>query len=181
MRSLAGPLRLEERTPSVKQITATLAAILILVGAARGEPRPPAASPLVDVVLSRGGDLHGVVLAPSGRPVAAARVVAWRNARIDGGAETETGGQFTIRGLNPGLVTVNSAGGTAFCRVWTAAAAPPGATRRLLLVAGSTITRGAGPAMEFLKSDVFLYGVVIGGAVAVPIAVHNSQSDGPSE
>ena len=56
--------------------------------------------------------------------------------------------------------------------------APPAANDRLLLVTESNVTRGQQPINRLV--DPLLLGVIIAGAVAIPIAVRNSNNDRPS-
>ena len=53
-------------------------------------------------------------------------------------AVTDDNGYFTIRGLQPGVYEIQSAGGVGLFRLWAPGTAPPAATAEIQITGGST-------------------------------------------
>jgi len=92
-------------------------------------------------------------------------------------------GYFAFKGLRGGVYRVSAEEGQGLFRVWSAGTAPPNAQQGALVVSDNTVARGQftpGQGIgKFLTRPVVVAGVVA-TAVAVPVAVHNSQSSEPA-
>ncbi len=155
--------------------------------------QPPAAQasrPLaVDVALHDEGLLVGQVVGATGKPSADAKV---RLTLADGRkAETKTNadGGFAFKNVR-GVARLESDTTMMLVRGWSDGTAPPSAAPAVLLVEGGELARGqyyAGPAAmntvdhsrRLFANPLFVAGV-IGTAVALPVAIHNSDDDDPA-
>jgi hypothetical protein len=91
--------------------------------------------------------------------------------------KTDAQGRFVIEGMSGGLCQIASTESAVVCRCWTANSAPPSATRELLIVSGEGVQRGQRPIGDLLFSGPMLIALVIAAAIAIPIAIHNSDDD----
>jgi hypothetical protein len=96
------------------------------------------------------------------------------------GIVTDDQGRFCIAGLRGGIYQIAAGDRVIAYRVWTPAAAPPGAHRSVELVVDGSVARGQTPLPDFVRSDAFLITAVIVAAIAIPIAIHNFRNDHPS-
>jgi hypothetical protein len=159
-------------------------------------PRPVQA---VDVALSADGRLTGQAMSLQGQPLAGQSIVI-SNGRTVASTTTNSKGEFQFAGVRGGAYSVYTGEQTQTCRVWTAAAAPPSATRGLMIVQGDEAVlgqnRGAvycgtpvhcgtpvgGPMTgmrEALRNPLVIGGIVA-AAIAIPVAIHNSNDDDPA-
>lgn len=129
---------------------------------------------VLDVALTPQGSLAGLILDGSGQPVAHQPVVAEPVAGQPHAVVSDAAGRFSIAGLRGGVYRVSAAGTSLACRCWTAGTAPPAAGEQVLLVADEEIQRGQRPIGDLLGGPVLL-ALIIAAAIAIPIAVHNSQ------
>ena len=128
-----------------------------------------------DVALKAGGRMTGQFVNTQGQPQANQVVVVQRQGGQPAQTRTDAKGRFVIEGASGGLYQVATHDSAVVCRCWTENAAPPGASRDLLIVSGEGIQRGQRPIGEFLFSAPVLVALVIAAAIAIPIAIHNSQ------
>ena len=102
-----------------------------------------AAAPAVrDVALDAQGKLHGQVVNSQGAPLAGADVVFHRGSEEVALTRTDKNGQFSVSGVQGGRYQLTAAHGGGAYRVWTADAAPPAASRNVLIVSDSQTVRG---------------------------------------
>jgi hypothetical protein len=132
---------------------------------------------VLDVALDNGGVLRGQVVDPQGRPLPAVPVYVRQQQQQVGTAVTDSNGYFALAGLRGGIYQVDVAHSHATWRLWTARTAPPSAQRAAMMVAGGNILRGQFGAGRYFWPAVILTGI-IGAAIAIPIAVSNSNNDG---
>jgi hypothetical protein len=95
-------------------------------------------------------------------------------------AMTDAEGRFTISVSQGGTYCLQTSEGISVCRIWTKAAAPPGAARSVLVVNDRLVQRGQRPIRELFTSDPIIVGTLVAAAIAIPIAVHKSRDDSPS-
>jgi Carboxypeptidase regulatory-like domain len=139
------------------------------------------AAPLAsDVQLAADGSLPGIVLDAQGHAIAGTTVCVSAVAGSALRAQTDEQGRFRIEGLHGGVYQAVVGDRTVALRVWTPATAPPGAQRTALLVVGGETVRGQTPLPDYVRSDAFLITVVVVGAIAIPIAIHNFRNDQPA-
>jgi len=142
---------------------------------------PPTAAPtgIVDVRLDEHGAIHGYLLNTAGQGLADRPVVLQQAGGAVSRTQTDTVGGFVLQRVSGGVHQLTTGHGTVTCRVWTHAAAPPSATDQLTVVADPQVVRGQQPFSAIFTNPLFI-GLVIAAAIAIPIAVHNSQDDQPS-
>ena len=129
-----------------------------------------------DVELMAGGALAGQVIDAAGQPLAGQAIVVQQSGREPIGTRSDAKGRFRLHGLNTGVCRIECGESLLACRCWSPNTAPPAATRELLLTAGESIERGQRCIADCLSGPV-LIGLIIAAAIAIPIAVHNSQKD----
>lgn len=135
---------------------------------------------VVDVALQSGGVLLGQVVDPQGAAIGDV-VVSLRDKDQElATAKTRPDGYFAFKGLRGGVYQLVAAKGQGVYRVWSPGTAPPAAQQGALLVSGDPVLRGQmGAFKTFLINPLVIAGVVA-TAVAVPVAIHNSQHKAPS-
>ncbi len=140
---------------------------------------PTVAKPVTvkDVALAERGVLAGSVLNRQGKGIAGAVVSLRSQGKEVARIHTDREGRFQLRGMRGGLFEARVMGMGHVYRVWTANAAPPIAKPDMLLVIPDHVVRGQRPIGSLFNSRAMLVGAVTATAVAVPIAVHNSDDD----
>lgn len=142
--------------------------------------RPPitASRPIVrDIALGANGSMSGQLVDVQGRGRAHQIVVIQRPGAEPQKTQTDQNGRFHLNGLSGGTYQIATIDSAAVCRCWSEKTAPPAARKELLLVSGEGIERGQYPFSDMLFSAPVLIALVIAAAIAIPIAVHNSQDD----
>jgi len=141
-----------------------------------GAARPVSAPRLVtrDVDLGNGQTLRGQLVDLEGRPLANQTIVAVQGDGQIATAVSDGEGRFAFDGLTAGVYQVQSAQSLALCRCWANNTAPPAAVDEILLVADGATVRGQRPIGEILSGPV-LIALIIAAAIAIPIAIHESQ------
>lgn len=130
---------------------------------------------LRDVALGSGGRMTGQLVSAEGQPQANQVVIVQRPGVHAQQVRTDAKGRFSLEGVSGGVYQVATVDSSTLCRCWVENTAPPGATNDLLIVAGQGVQRGQRPIGELLFSGPVLVALVIAAAIAIPIAVHNSQ------
>jgi hypothetical protein len=159
----------------VAVILATLGMILPEVALAA----TPAASPaVIDVAMADGGVLHGQVVDLQGGSTTGVPVSVRSQDKEIVRTATAKDGTFAVQGLRGGVYQVAAGQGQGVYRVWTAKAAPPSAQKHAIVFTqnGGGLF-GGGPKM--LLANPLVVAGVVATAVAVPVAVANSQPSSP--
>ena len=140
---------------------------------ASGPARGPVAT---DVALQEGGVLVGQVVSPQGTGMAGISVMLRSQGKTVQTVTTGKEGYFAAKGLRGGVYQLVAQDGHGVYRVWTRGTAPPIAQQGAVLVVGDEVLRGQapGPWKTFLTNPLVI-GAVVATAVAVPVAIHNSQ------
>jgi hypothetical protein len=138
-----------------------------------------------DVVLEANGTFHGQAVTAQGAPAAGVAVAIEQAAfRVD----TVTGpdGKFTASLPRGGVYQVKTGMAVQACRVWAAGTAPPRAASGLLLVqdgqfalgqhCGTPVAATVAGARSAL-SHPLVFGGIVAAAIAIPVALHNSDDD----
>ncbi len=128
--------------------------------------------------MRQGGALIGQVVTPENSPVGGADVLLYGNGKQLSRSKTDRSGYFAFTGVRSGVYELKTAKCSAAYRVWNQGTAPPASQPSVLLVAGAGPVRGQGGVGAFLTHPLVL-AAIVATAIAVPIAVHNSQR-GPS-
>jgi hypothetical protein len=140
----------------------------------------PSAPLVIDVMLDAEGSLQGTVVDHQGEAATGVRVSLSTAGVGPINIITDDEGRFRVTGLRGGIYQIAVGERVVVYRVWTPAAAPPGAQRSVMLVIDSSTARGQNPFPDFVRSDAFLITAVIITAIAIPIAIHNFRNDHPS-
>lgn len=138
-----------------------------------------------DVVLEPNGTFHGQAVTAQGAPAAGVAVAIEQGAfRVDtvSGAD----GKFTASLPRGGVYRVKAGAAVQTCRVWAAGTAPPRAASGLLLVpdgqfalgqhCGTPVAATVAGARSAL-SHPLVFGGIVAAAIAIPVAIHNSDDD----
>lgn len=148
----------------------------VSVAGAADRPVTPALT-VSDVALAEGGSLRGQLLSPQGRGLAGVHVTASVGARDLGSTVTDVNGRFELRGLKGGVLTLRAGQSRMTVRAWTAEAAPPAARGDVLLVAGQSQMLGNWGGFKNVITNPWVIAGVVAAAVAIPVAIHNSNDD----
>jgi hypothetical protein len=135
---------------------------------------------VADVTLDARGSLLGLVLSVEGVPVSGARVTLRRGDVEVAQAVTDGLGRFVIEGVRGGTHQLTTGRYATLVRAWSPGTAPPHAKSLALLLVGGDVVRGQVPAGQLFCSDAFMFAVLAGALVAVPIAVHATNEKGPA-
>jgi hypothetical protein len=182
-----------------------LTATVAMVGAPSaalgdGPPAPTAAvqgAPsmyIADVALDEAGGLNGQAVTTQGQPLVNQTVVL-DNGLTRAAATTNEQGQFRFDNVRGGAYRVQLADHTQYCRAWRAGTAPPIANGGLMVVqgdqsvlgqycgtpvgCGSPVGAGFAGFREALHNPLVVGGI-IAAAIAIPVALHNSDDDDPA-
>ncbi len=143
---------------------------------------------VVDVALAQGNALSGQVVDPQGLAINRAAVSLRQGDREIVRAKTDLRGRFTFPGLRGGTYQIVAAKGHGTCRVWAPGTAPPLASvvgeggagddtvRGQCSVEKNTFAAAARKAKSGLLSNPMVLGGIAATAVAIPIAIHRSQT-----
>lgn len=142
-----------------------------------------------DVELRPGGVLVGQVVSESGIGIAGAKVTLTDGQRPRQ-AKTDPMGWFQISSLRGGAYQFQADGQTQLLRLWSPGTAPPVASQGVLVTPPSDVFRGQrvlSPntnqffrvAKQRLADPLVVTGVAL-TAVAIPVAIHNSDDDPPA-
>ena len=143
------------------------------------------------------GCVRAQILLRDGFPVENARLTILSNGRPLAEATTGADGRCQFSDLTGGVYQFTFLNQSKSVRLWTSSAAPPHAVTELLLVGDQTVARGQcdcegpcdggcgavdgpDPFVGIFGSEPIMIGMLVAAAVAIPIAVHNSQSDDAS-
>jgi hypothetical protein len=157
----------------------TIVALAVPSAAFAAAPQAPQAPVVVDVRLREGGVLLGQVVDGQGTAQAGAPVMLRSGGKDLVTANTDQLGLFAFRDLKQGVYQVASGKSVHNFRVWTAQTAPPVAQDGALVVVGDKLVRGQHPLGSILTHPLLIGGAVA-AAIAVPIAIANSDDDEPA-
>jgi len=137
---------------------------------------PPTAPPaVIDVAMADGGVLHGQVVDLQGGNTTGVSVSVRSQDKEITRTTTAKDGRFAVQGLRGGVYQVAAGEGQGVYRLWTAKAAPPSAQKNAIVFTQGFF--GGGPKM-LLANPIIVAGVVA-TAVAVPVAIANSNPSSP--
>lgn len=132
-----------------------------------------------DVSLGTSGTLTGFLVGPQGQPEVATSVVIHRGKRRIAVVKTDARGRFEVTGLKGGVYQVSSPKGSALFRLWKDGTAPRMAAECAVVVIDAKVVRGQSPLRLFGSGGRLTtlgIGLGIAAAIAIPVAVHNSDN-----
>lgn len=152
-------------------VMAALGVCMPELALAASPPTPPA---VIDVAMADGGVLHGQVVDLQGGSTTGVPVtVKGQNQEIIR-TTTAKDGQFSVQGLRGGVYQVAAGDGQGVYRLWTAKAAPPSAQKNAVV-----FTQGMFGGPKMLLANPIVIAGVVATAVAVPVALANSNPSSP--
>jgi hypothetical protein len=146
------------------------------IGDAKQLGRSSMQPPVSDVELLPGGVLSGQVVDSAGQPLIGQAILVQQANREPNGTHSDHQGRFRLSGLSAGLCQIEFGDHAVACRCWSPNTAPPVAAKEVLLTSGESVERGQ-RAIADLFTGPILIGMIIGAAIAIPIAIHNAQKD----
>lgn len=159
---------------------ACLGLLLPVPKAGAAQPAGPGAARAVNVVydvrLDDDGSLNGRLLDPAGAPLAGQTILLQQAGKTLSQSRSGERGEFSFDAVRAGFYQVTIGASAVACRVWTGYAAPPAATGQLAIVTHPDVIRGQQPISSLLSHPLFV-GLIIAAAIAIPVAIHNSQDD----
>ena len=158
------------------------------------EPTPSAGElpmRVVDVALGHNGVLFGQLLDRQSRQLPITQIHLTNGVR-EWTTYTDEQGYFRVEGLVGSTYQVQAAGQVQIVRAWAQGTAPPQAVEGLLLIHDNSVVLGqhcGSPvcgsmicAAKHPLSNPFILGGLVAAAVAIPVAIHNSDgNDDPAE
>jgi len=150
-----------------------------LVHAATSGGEKSAAEP-IDVALRPGGKLLGQVVDSQGTPRNQVAIKLMRHGRVVGEATTDKSGYFLMNNVQAGEYQLSAGENFGHFRFWASQSAPVSAQPGVLFVAGQGPVRGQDGPLGYWLSNPWLLAGIVAVAIAVPVAVHNSQNDDPA-
>lgn len=143
---------------------------------------------VVDVALGANGTMRGQLLDRQGRKLPVSQVL-FANGHQTWSTYTDEQGHFRVKGLVGSTYQVQAAGQIQIVRAWAEGTAPPQALDALLLVHDNSVVLGqncgspvcgskvGGGGVRSLLSNPYVLGGLVAAAVAIPVAIHNSDDD----
>jgi hypothetical protein len=128
------------------------------------------------VRLDEDGALRGRLSDASGKPLAHHTIVLHQGGKLLAQTRSDDSGEFAFERVVGGVYQLAAGTSTVFCRAWTSKAAPPLAGDQVTMVASSQVVRGQQPFGAVLSKPL-LVGLIIAAAIAIPVAICNSQDD----
>ena len=164
------------QTPMVMAATTTNAAAAATQAVSKASNSK--AAPLIfDIGLQKGNTLVGQLVNAQGIPQVKQRVSLIQKQKVLVTSMTDKNGYFAFTRVPAGTYHVAAPKAQGLCRVWAPKTAPPIAQPGLLLVDGKGAVRAQqGPIAYWLGKPWVIAGLVA-AAVAIPVAIHNSQND----
>lgn len=156
-----------------------------LAFAANGDERASEARVKVqtrDVALDADGTLRGQIVNQQGVAQAEMPVVLSQGGRAIAAARTDDAGKFELAQLRGGVYQLYTTGAVGSYRVWANRTAPPSAIGQVLLTHDEALAMGqhGGGRIRGLLTNPWVIGGVVATAIAVPVAIHNSDDDSGS-
>ncbi len=166
-----------KRESMFRTLMASLCCLSMLSGqvAQAAGPRVVQTSRIADVALNSAGTLHGQVLDAQGIPQANIKVALARNDQRATHVTTDAAGAFVVAGLTAGVYEIRTEHGSSVCRVWAPRTAPPSAQAGVLVVNNQHVVRGFGGRGGHILANPWVMGLVVAGAIAIPLALDSSD------
>jgi hypothetical protein len=156
-----------------------------LLAAGPGSP----SSKVTDVALRDGGVLTGQVVDAQGAAKGNTPVMLMAGEQELAASRTDQAGDFSFRGLRGGVYQIAAGSSHGVYRLWAPDTAPPSAQQGVLIVSDENTVRGQtqysnnglvpgtsyGGRLRFWLSNPWVIGGIVATAVAVPIALHESN------
>ena len=141
---------------------------------------------VADVQLQTGGLLHGQLVDKQGNALAATNIVV-TNDRAQWQTQTDAQGRFQIAGLSGSTYRMAVGQQVQMIRAWSPGTAPPKTVTGLLVVKDNGVVLGqhcaspvCGSAIAAAKhplANPWIFGGLVAAAIAIPVAIHNSDDD----
>jgi hypothetical protein len=130
---------------------------------------------MVDLQLQDGGVLAGQLVDADGQALPGQEIVLLRGSQIVAQTTADAEGHFAFERVAGGVYQIAGGGMAVSCRCWAAHTAPPAASPRLLMVCSEQDLIRAQRPFSDIVTNPLVVGAFIAGAIAIPIAIHNSS------
>ncbi len=165
------------RSNFIQRVAVSLAAVgfcfpqFVLAATTQDSPSPT----ITDVRLHEGGTLHGRIVTDENAAVADMEVAIRSGEQVFVVGKTDSNGCFAFAGLCNGVYQLSTAKGQRIYRAWTAQTAPPAAQPCAILVTDTIRGQLAMTTFRNWMANPWIIAGIIGAAVAIPVAIHNSK------
>jgi hypothetical protein len=140
-----------------------------------------AAPRVVDVSLHDGGVLVGQVVDSNGMGVAGTSVTLQQRDKAVVALKTNKDGYFAAKGVPAGVYRVSADDAQGVCRLWAPKTAPATAQKGAMIVTGKGVARAQnGLMIRNMLANPWIVGGIVACAVAIPVAIANSDHDHPA-
>ena len=136
---------------------------------------------VVDVALLKGNVLVGQLVTPEGKGVSNAPLLLQNKDKTVVALRTDKNGVFAAKSIPAGVYRVAGTNTQGVYRFWAPKTAPPNAQRGALLVSGNGVARAQyARGLRNMLANPWIVAGIVACAVAIPVAIHNSQSSSPA-
>ena len=140
---------------------------------------PVAKHKIVDVAMLNGNVLVGQLVNSNGKAVSNTQVLLKQENKTIVTLKTDKQGVFAVKGVPGGVYQLAAKDTQGVYRLWAPKTAPPTAQKGVLLVNGNGVMRAQyGSYLRNMLANPWVVGGIVACAVAIPVAVHNSNSGG---
>ena len=130
----------------------------------------------VDIALTRDNLLNGRLVDETGKPVDGMRVSIYSQGHMTAATVSDQAGAFSLVTIRGGVYELHVGDQFQIVRLWRHDTAPPSAESTILFRVGQETVRGQRPIESLFCFQPWFLGVLIAAAIAIPIAVHDSDS-----
>jgi hypothetical protein len=132
-----------------------------------------------DIRLRQDNSLRGQLVDVTGQPISGISVAMYAQGNLVGTAVSDTQGSFSLVTHHGGVYELRAGDQVQIVRLWHHATSPPSAKSTLQLKINAETVRGQRPIESLFCFQPWFLGVVIAAAIAIPLAVDNSDSRRP--
>lgn len=158
---------------------AALVPLLFPLNAWPADPAPRKAAaikPNADIALTRDNSFSGRLVDDTGKPVGGMRVAIYSQDQMRAATVSNQTGAFSLITNRGGVYRLHVGNQFRIVRLWHHDTAPPHAESSILLQVGQETVRGQRPIESLFVFQPWFLGALIAAAIAIPIAVHDSES-----
>ncbi len=162
------------------QHTLVMVALLNLIfplqaWAANPLPNKAASRVNTDIRLAQDNSLSGQIVDVTGKPASGMRVAIYAQGDLVAATFSDQQGAFSLTANRGGVYELRAGGQVQIVRLWRYAASPPSAKATIQLIVNAETVRGQRPIESLFCFQPWFLGVLVAAAIAIPIAVDNSN------
>ncbi len=129
-----------------------------------------------DIALTRDNTLNGRLFDETGNPVGGMSVAIYSQGHMTAATVSDQAGSFSLVTNRGGVYELRAGNEVQIIRLWHHDTAPPSAESTIQLRVGEETVRGQRPIESLFCFQPWFLGLLIAAAIAIPIAVHDSDS-----